>query len=386
MLMSKMINTNLWIILFIFLFSSSGISQQKSYIIDNEQIKTLDVGILWTKGWVPYYEITVLFKDRREEYDASMISGYQTTWSNPFVSHEVDAGEWVFLELIEDGELQLFKYSDRDFKPHFYVRKAGDETFHEISNKRRRSITNLKNLWTNCTKFKKLIDKANINESSLKRLIRAHNNCTYVHLPKFRKSIGIGVNNMSIFFSASRGYDSAIPGGLLSFIAGSKRNTSIAFEMNLDFPISDSDASFHTGLNFNSWKFDDFTFGGLGDIEYTTHLDFVDVHIPLGLKYTWPKRKLRPFVIGYFAPHFVISDKSFLRQDVITLNDGIFTRETRQDISRIGYSGSLAFGLSYHLSDDRIVYAKFGNLTRLNAQKPWIFNINSFYFIVGYTF
>ena len=95
---------------------------------------------------------------------------------------------------------------------------------------------------------------------------------------------------------------------------------------------------------------------------------------------------MRPFVIGYFAPHFVIRDKSFLRQVVYTVNDGIFSRETTQDISRIGYSGSLAFGLSYHIADDRMVYAKFGNLTRLNAQKPWIFNVNSFYFTLGYTF
>jgi hypothetical protein len=362
----------------------SAYSQHQSYIKEGE-IKTLDVKIAWVKGWKPYYECIVLSKNEPKTYLASEISGYRTTWGNPFVSYEVEADEWVFLELIETGELSLYKYIDKEFNTHYYVKQINDDSFHEINDRRGRSKRKLKELWTGCEKFKKLIDQAKYNDNSLLRLIRAHNDCNYVHIPKVRKSISIGANNISLFFSPSRGYDSAIPGGILSSIVKKVRGTSIMVDLNLSFPISDSDASFVTGLGFNKWSLYDFSFAGLGDIIYITDIDLIDVHIPLGLEYTWPKKKLRPFIIGSFAPHYIFQDNSLLSSEVFT-TDGIFYEETYQDMSKWGYSGGLAIGLKYHLSSDRIIHIKFGNFTRFNMQRPHIFNVNSFYLAAGYSF
>jgi len=371
---------------FLFLLTGNVIAQQQRSYIQDGDTRTLDVKLAWVEGWRPYYECVILSKDGSQILTAKDIDGYQTTWSGPFISYQVSPDEWVFLEILEKGELELYRYIDQDFKSHFYVKRFDEDTFYELTDRRRRSIRTLKDLWTSCDKFKKLIDDIKLNENGLKRLISAHNDCNYVHIPKIRKSIGGGISSMRLFFSPSRGYDSVIPGGILSSVVTKGRQISYVVEANLSMPIQDSDASFYTGLVLNNWKYYDFSFVGLGDVTYFTDINIMDISIPLGLQYTWPKRKLRPFIIGNFAPHFVISDGSSLTSEVLTPTDGLFIFTSDQDLSTIGYSGGLAFGVSYHLSDDQIVYVKVGNMTRFNAQKPWVFNVNSFYFTAGYSF
>ena len=95
---------------------------QRSYIIEGDT-RTLDVKIAWVKGWRPYYECIILSKEKPRTYNAQEIDGYKTNWGNPFVSFEVEPGEWIFLELIEPGELELYKYIDKDFVAHYYAKR-----------------------------------------------------------------------------------------------------------------------------------------------------------------------------------------------------------------------------------------------------------------------
>ena len=374
------------VLLFLFGGITHGTCQQHSSYIQEKDTVTFDVKIAWTKGWRPYYECIVLSKEAPRIYQANEIESYRTNWGNPFVSYQVDSDEWVFLELLETGELELYKYIDKDFKHHYYVKRMDEDTFVEINDRRRRSTRQLKDLWTGCDKFKNLIDKVNINDNALKRLIRAHNKCEYVHIPKIKKSIFFGLNSMGLKFSPSRGYDTAIPGGVLARIIKKKREISFMFELNLSFPITDSDVSFHTGLAINKWTFSDFSFAGLGDVTYISDIDLIDLRIPIGLQYMWPKEKLRPYIIGTFAPHYMIRDNSTLTSEVFTPNNGTIVFTSEQDVSTWGYSGELAVGLAFHINEDQLVHIKFGTLTRFNFQKPRVFNVNSFYLAGGFSF
>ena len=110
-------------ILFFFCLSANvKAQQQRSYILTGDT-KTLDVKLAWTKGWHQYYEVIVLSKDAPKTYTAKDLDGYQTTWNGPFISYEVEPDDWVFLELMESGELELYKYIDKDFKSHYYVKR-----------------------------------------------------------------------------------------------------------------------------------------------------------------------------------------------------------------------------------------------------------------------
>ncbi|MEJ1239064.1 outer membrane beta-barrel protein [Chryseolinea sp. T2] len=227
---------------------------------------------------------------------------------------------WVFLEVVVRGTVTLFKFNDM-----FWVEKEG-KGFHYLSNNiaaqysvngqdrtkirnDNRHIGTLNIMMYDCPSVKRDIEKVQLTKRSLTALVSNYNKCigdvkavTYQSKKrwaqaKFGMLAGANISRLKVNSSGDPDTDVNGPSQwVTSMIIGPT--------MDLYFPRAGERFAFTTGLLY---------FGATYDMHFTTQMrsgsktwtlddyitvDIKQLQIPLGARYSFPSRKIAPYLIG----------------------------------------------------------------------------------------
>jgi len=280
-------------------------------------------------------ECYVDHKNEKVRYSPNELRGYGLETGAEYVSKTIrlgDSSRKVFLEVIESGERSIYYYREKGGK-HFFIAQ-GDTLISELLKKTYREQLREWS-YTDYPELKKNINLAGYNKHSLKKFVKKYNEKDLLPFPFLKIGLMVGNEPMKLNPStkALKNPDLVRFDYKNGFMVG-------AF---LDYPILLSDFSLHLEIYYSSHSY---AYFGLTEYEVLS-LDVTapDLKAPLLLRYTFPFRKVRPFVnIGGIYGHNFNPSISYNHSigEVEWRTPGISTRH-------FGYSagGGLEYKLNY---------------------------------------
>lgn len=313
-----------------------------------------------------------------KEYLPFSIKGYRFADGKFYISKKVKyKGEDIelFLEFLVKGIFNLYFYTE-GVDLHYFIEKT-DGNLLELTNAQRQLIINevtysreskdyigqLKYALADCPQIYSLIDQAGFNNKSLIEITRKYHD--YVchdgkciiyekQLPGIKVKFGpfISVNSSSLKFKYSPMYaaihfdETAYP--------------TIGLLLNASLPRLNEKLSFQASAEFGKSYFH-----GVGTSPYTSSFEEVHLHtstlkVKGGLKYTYPKGKIRPtLMIG--ANVLKIMNSNGRRVEEALRDLVIYTTEINDvPIPNILVGFNVDLGVDYHLSSSFIVFCNLG--------------------------
>lgn len=298
------------------LMSISAFSQtdfKKGFIINNQGEKINGyVNYKENSSIYEYCEFKSTLESEVKKYFPNLIKAYGFENDKFFlsknISSEVNNSENKFLNVIISGIATLYRIGDT-----FYLEK--DTIFKELNNEllvkntqnlnvyrrpSKRYIGILKVFFKDCPEVKIKIEKINYNERDLEKLVNEYNKCrgqesiVYKKLkPKFRAEFGFffGLSSLNINYK----HDFLNP----LFFTDKSSNTSSLFGgfTEIYMPRFSERVSFYTGVFFSENKLSESENNskyGINTLE-KVNTNLKRLKIPLGVRYTFPKKKITPF-------------------------------------------------------------------------------------------
>ena len=220
----------------------------------------------------------------------------------------------VFLEQITTGRVTLFYYCDIKSSRYFIesdgieltelTEKSGDSiNFHKL----------LEKYFSDCQSVKEAIPSVKFNINSLRFFIKRYNICDTRPYPisKFGFYLGLGRSALSY-----------VPGN--SSIAGLLDNAefnkdySVVFGCFLDLPVFKSDLTFHPELYYSKNAFSSNQYDP--NIETDIIVNVSAINAPMLLRYTFPFRKVRPFINGGIVYSYLLKNENAVYEAQISNN------------------------------------------------------------------
>lgn len=338
----RMNNIKIWQILLILLpLAQSAYSQQNNYI-ESDSMLFSGADLVHGSPAENAQFIVVKSKDAETKYYPDQLRGYGFKNGPVYRSRNITvAGQSrrVFLEEIRAGKITLYYYFEKGLK-RFFLEK--DSTvFVELPDSdefRTRIIEHTGDFeW-----IVNQVQLARYNRQSLAKLISLYNDGKPRHLPYPRFGLTAGYSMMSLTVPETifTGQSSS-----LSFAPGS----SVQLGIFADLPVSMSNFSLNTGVNFSKHGFSANSVDEESDVDIVVNI--ISANVPVLIRYTVPALVWRPFVNagGICSFHLKYERdiyKSELRQDIIIINEPV--HQPPSERATLGYS--VGAGLQYNLN------------------------------------
>ena len=396
---------------FCFLMSIYAYSQsdfRKGFIINNKGEKIN--GFINYKENASVYEYCEFKKTLDSEtvkYSAKLINEYGFVNYKKYISKEIiidNIESKKFLEIIVNGKATLLKYIST-----FYIEK--ENLFKKLDNKliefkenfktyRRpsnRYIGVLKLLLSDCNNIKITIEKIKYNEIDLTKLISKYNNCSDSKNTIVKNEIPW----IKVKYGVSAGFDHSTrklnnPNQELKYNKNIKPNSSAIYgiTLNFTFPRAYERFSLQSGLFYSSNKFYDYQESSEvnKNVLAETRMEIDQIKFPVGLKYTFPKMFVTPFLTIGLSNNFILNSNSlwtvdFIENNIIeTYEYNLITNKYNIGgwasigiIKRITKNVSITLEAKYDISKQKYTNAIIDSIS-------FDENINSIQFLIGLEF
>jgi hypothetical protein len=314
-------------------FSFSQTDYRKGFVITNAR-DTLFGLVDYREGVKSYRSCN--YKSSKTQnlvtYEPNNIIGYGFENDKLFQSREIlikdQPSQVVFLEVIVRGLVSLYKFEDI-----FFIEKGNDglkqlineteEVF--VDGKRLLKNTNhhigtINMLVFDCAEISTKVQKTELNEKSLTNLIEDYNRCkggpniTFKAKKPWTKAIvGVtgGLNVSQLNFDAILGYE---------HLAGDfeiSKSPVIGISLDIFSPRLSERFSFHGDLLYLTSKYYNYSlFNNSSSTErnYVT-IELQQLKIPIGIRYTFPKREFTPyFNVGLSSTIHLSSNSKWVQE------------------------------------------------------------------------
>ncbi len=319
-----------------------------------------------------FCEFRSSLSDRTTIYEPTDIKAYKFAGDKLLESSIINLpnqnSQWVFLEVIISGRLNLYKY-----KGEFFV-KGDDNTLRHLQNEVREIVVNgtkrlqpsrkyigmLIYLMRDCDLISQSqIEGTGLTERDLTVLVESYNQCGGLE---------------SVSYKENKPWFRAVPGVLagvavtsvdFKYFSYDFLNTfepqvvaTIGFDAELSSPRLHENVSFYTGafISKNHFNSDTETNPYPGIINrHELMADFVQVRIPLLLRYTFPERSITPYLnLGFITAFMLKFDSYWILEE--QRNNVIYTSEVDPFSLQRNNIGLMAgIGLKKRLNDSMLM-------------------------------
>ncbi len=346
--------------------AGAGFSQsdyRKGYVITNAR-DTL-------RGLVNYQESAKMFKscdfkasrDRETvSYDAQSIFGYGFENDKFYQSREIvlnnEPAETVFLEVVVKGLLSLYK-----FQSTYFVEK-GTEGLQQLMNETREVVINDQRVMQNsnqhigtmnrlvfdCVEMREKVQKITLNEKALTNFVEDYNRCKGETSATFKEEkpwtrfaggFAVGLNNSQIEFDVVPGFEHL--GGDFEIA----RSVMVGLTVDMFSPRLSERFSLHADFLYLNSSYHNYH---IHDRAYSIErndvtIDIKQFKIPIGARYTFPERKITPFINAGLSLTLHLSSGSKWVQEIESKSNPVFNtyeREALEITNRpLGFWGGL---------------------------------------------
>jgi hypothetical protein len=343
-------------LIFCILFSISGYSQtdyRKGYIINKSGKKI--------NGYVNYKEnssayLVCEFKSTEfgkvTYYSPNQIKGYGF---HPYKLYLVKSllNENMFFEIILKGKVTLLKHLSTYYveKGELFKKLDNDiveykTEYNEYKRKSKKYIGVLKLILNDCKPQKSKYQKLTYSERSFIKLIKEYNECggekSFVYKeqkPQFKSAFGIaiGLNYATLHYNHFFGDG-------FYFTNKTESSTFIVAGgfTELSSPRISERYSFYTGLFYMNYNFITNKIDTQNNSLYEVLTKINQLKVPLGIRYTFPEKKLTPYFTLGASNFFNINSSTFWSRDFNVNNIIHITRNNYQaNTYALGYFGSI---------------------------------------------
>lgn len=305
----------------------NSLTAQTEYIKTDSSLMTNVRVIVRTPSFNSRY-IDVISKNDTITYTPDDILEYGSRYGNIYVSREINiSGEIkkVFLQQLVKGSATLFYYREKGFGTYFIEKKSVASTkFVEVTDKDRKKI--LASILDDCEWIEGPMKIVKYTKRSLTKFVTHYNECRErpFSFIKFGVSVGYGLTDMRV----NSKFGLALRSTPISFATEEIRATPLLadgapmFGAFTEIPLSLIDFSLTTGVYFSKNEYEFLT-----DPSRVGRVDKISIKIssfdiPIMLRYTFPKRKIRPFT--NFGPVFSFHT---------TNSNGVFNLENENTVN-----------------------------------------------------
>ena len=273
----------------LFLCSSFLLQAQDTYVKING-VTTYKQKILDERGFNAYYRCRVEQIDT-VTYLPKDMDGYRNRFGKEFLSAQNTDGQGVFLEYITKGTISLLFMIDSSYNKIYFLENNEGAVF-ELSEFAESDLYYKRILamsWAACDANQDLINTTDFTQVSMKRTVKAHNNCGFTYIPTQRIVIGAGGGLSSAIFSIGENFESQIAEGGFRNIPLDP-SFSYMLEARLIKPISKSNTALLLGLQLHRMSFSGsgvYSRQSFGDRSYNLDLPVFDINFPVGLEHTF---------------------------------------------------------------------------------------------------
>lgn len=335
-------------------------------------------------------------------YSPENIPGYGYTNDKYFESRNIEIGsnysKVVFLEVIVKGLVSLYKFQNT-----FFIEKE-NSGFYKLTNETEEKIVDgakylkqsnkylgiLQMLLYDCSEISSKIGKSDLTEKSMSNLVVGYNKCKNAHFVifKMRKSwvkfipgLIVGMNNSKIGFTTTPSHNEQLVGKFERSVS-----PEVGFSIDLLSPRINERFSFHVEAIYFRPEYYLFN---IKENDYTINRNYVtinlnDLNIPVGLRYTFPEKRITPYFNLGVSNVFHIKSGSTWIQEAETKNVYHVVNTSEQEalkmkVNEVGYWAGVGVTKSVNNKiscflevrydhTDGIVDRIAGNLTNLNSQ------------------
>ncbi|SHI59629.1 Outer membrane protein beta-barrel domain-containing protein [Hymenobacter daecheongensis DSM 21074] len=313
------------------------------------------------------------------EYTPDQLRGYGVSGGQQYLSTELPGKvpTKVFMQIIVQGGLSIFRYTDTDDKEFFYARKGAEplqalvqrdttiNTFDKYTrlqtSSRQRQYFYRNVLWSrmaDCPAAQVMLPKVSLVQSELAKVGQAYNQCKgtaqyAVTKPasRLRYSVMAGVYQSAVLALDDAEENVALSSTRPTFGAavqilpgGFSPKLSLLFQAMFLQQVYDK-AYNGKGMGF---------FAGT-TVPRTIHLELTSVRLPLMLRYTFLNRTVQPYIQG--GPVAVLNfNSNATRSDYNSVNKTTYTREV--PIRSYGFGVMAGGGLAFALHQRHSVFVE----------------------------
>jgi hypothetical protein len=268
-------------------------------------------------------------------YDPVQLTGYGFVNNAYFLSKTAETKdstqEQTFLELLVKGRVSLYKY---DY--FYFMEKEGDGRLYKIISRdiaferegvvyKKKSTTYVgvvKTLLNDCQELNGDLDNIGFDEKSLARLVEKYNRCMGA-LPEvykakkswFRGSVGVvaGVVQSRLHVSSEEGWS--------DYLAGTYRVSTaplVGTTFALSSPRINERLSVLVEARFlkSSYTLEKEIVSVVNTQRASTSINVSQLHIPVGIRYTFTGQKISPFFAVGFSTAFALSKKGTVKREM----------------------------------------------------------------------
>ncbi|AYB32465.1 outer membrane beta-barrel protein [Chryseolinea soli] len=269
------------------------------------------------------------------KYEPTQLVGYgfvnDTYFSSKFAETKDSTSQQVFLELLVKGRVSLYKY---DY--FFFMEKEGDDHLHKIIRRdmafernglvyKQKSTTYIgvvKTLLNDCQELKGEMENIGFNEQSLARLVEKYNRCMGASLavPKaqkrwFKGGIGLvaGVVQSRLHMTSEFGWNEYLAG---TYPVSTAPVVGATFSMSS--PRINERLAVLVEARFlkSSYVLHKETVSVVTTQRGNSSIDISQLHIPVGIRYTFTSQKVAPFFDVGFSTGFFLNKKATTQREL----------------------------------------------------------------------
>lgn len=300
-------------------------------------------------------------------YDPGQISAFGFVDNISFESKEVKVEnqeeQRVFAEVKVKGFVSLFRY---DFE--FYVEKNNgglkrlsneNQTIYvngkTMTHRSNQHVSVLSPLMFDCVELRQRVQHISLTEKQLIKLVEDYNKCTgnpsityEASEPHVKVRVGIagGINISNIKFSNANGIHDYLNG---SFDGSS--TLIIGLSLNAFAPGVSKRFSVQGDLLYSKSNYENSTSNANGTKTSHVTIDLQQLKIPLGLRYTFPEKKITPYLNFGMSSTFNLSSSSPLTTNYKLANriETVFTKDAvNTNDLQFGFFGGLGISKAIH--------------------------------------
>jgi hypothetical protein len=360
---------------------------QRSYY-KKDRATVYDSKIVIEPGVQPYRTCKIKVEDGFVELSPEEISEYKSKYGSVFISYDMGDEGRAFIERTIEGPLSFYFLIDKQFQERYFVQKGSDPLV-ELQIPRNRRTKDYKEIltafWTECDddELKSLINTADLTKPDLERIVITHNECEepYVPLPSIKVYVDAQFPAWAVS-TRSNTRSSAISQGTLKLF-DIDRSKGFTLGASVEKPTKGSNVLLTFGVKASYITMDFFQLIN-NQVDYTIDMKLIDIGLPIGLTYVYPKTGIRPFVNFEIVPSYIVMNDVLVRKIVLSNSDPPIISDFGP--GRVGLAGRLGGGARIDLSESVEFIGELGYNHRLAMFGDNILNPTGPYILIGASF
>lgn len=335
---------NIVSVLILILSCLGAFGQRGFYTTDSTTsvgVKIIDNGRIENGRWCE-----VKNGNKTDKYSPHEVEIYGFNNRRIYVSKKItysDSSNVYFLEQLSAGQLTLYYFADKKYNTYFIEKDS--TTFFELSKgKKSEHSYYQKQLQEMGSDFPEIYNNAKLvryNRRSLSKFIDEYNNRLYKPFPYFKIGL-VGLTEMSQFIPPQNASNGSI--GQINY----DYDNSLGAGVFMDIPIDVSNFSCHMEILYTNHSYSFSTESTNGIIDFAANTS--SGKVPIMLRYTYPSKKISPFLNAGAIIAYHTNKKSKLFETIFSDNTGVIEDITDEPLlSDFQKGGAAGVGTEYRL-------------------------------------